>query len=368
MSEVGDRRAGTVTVVFTDLVDSTSLRQDLGDDRADEIRREHDQIVRRATSEHGGTEVKALGDGFMLSFHAAAEAVAAAIAVQQGVAQFARRSAVPVSVRIGASAGDVVWEDGDCFGTPVVEASRLCDFAVGKQIVVSDVVRLLAGSRGDHHFSPIGPVDLKGLSSSVSASEVAWEAPADEGIALPGALRAGENRRFVGRVAARDQLTSAWKDVATGARRVALISGEPGVGKTRLAAEVARAAHTEGATVLYGRCDEELGVPYQPFFEALRPYVGACSPDELAEQVAPHGGDLARLLPQIAERVPDLPDPLRADPETERFRLFEAITSFLTRMGSAHAVVLVLDDLHWAAKPTLLLLRHLATAERLRRC
>ncbi|HLN06065.1 MAG TPA: AAA family ATPase [Acidimicrobiales bacterium] len=363
MSEGGDRRAGTVTVVFTDLVDSTLLRKELGDDRADEIRREHDQIVRRVTAEHGGTEVKALGDGFMLSFHAAAEAVAAAIAVQQGVEQFARRSTVPVSVRIGASAGDVVWEDGDCFGTPVVEASRLCDFAVGKQIVVSEVVRLLAGSRGDHHFNPIGPVDLKGLSSSVSASEVAWEAPADEGIALPGALRAGEHRRFVGRVAARDQLTSAWKDAATGARRVALISGEPGVGKTRLAAEVARAAHTEGATVLYGRCDEELGVPYQPFVEALRPYVLACSPDELAEQVAPHGGDLARLLPQIAERVPDLPDPLRADPETERFRLFEAITSFLTRMGSAHAVVLVLDDLHWAAKPTLLLLRHLATAD-----
>jgi len=363
MSDAGDRRAGTVTVVFTDLVASTSLRQELGDDRADDIRREHDQIIRRATAEHGGTEVKALGDGFMLSFHAAAEAVAAAIAVQQGVEQFARRSAVPVAVRIGASAGDVVWEGADCFGTPVVEASRLCDFAAAKQIVVSDVVRLLAGSRGDHHFNPIGPVDLKGLSTSVGASEVAWEAPADERAPLPGALRAGEHRRFVGRVAARDQLASAWKDAAAGARRVALISGEPGVGKTRLAAEVARAAHTEGATVLYGRCDEELGVPYQPFVEALRPYVSSCPPDELAEQAAPHGGDLGRLLPQLAERVPDLPDPLRADPETERFRLFEAITSFLTRIGAAHPVVLVVDDLHWAAKPTLLLLRHLATAD-----
>ncbi len=115
---------------------------------------------------------------------------------------------------------------------------------------------------------------------------------------------------------------------------MALISGEPGVGKTRLAAEVARAAHDEGAIVLYGRCDEDLGVPYQPFVEALRPYVTICPADELSMQIAPHGGDLARLVPQIAERVPNLPEALRADPETERYRLFDAIGSFLAKIGS----------------------------------
>ena len=142
-----------------------------------------------------------------------------------------------------------------------------------------------------------------------------------------------------------------------------LLSGEPGVGKTRLAAELATCAHDEGATILYGRCEEDLGVPYQPFVEALRPYVAACPVDELAEQVAPYGGDLARLVPELAERVPELPGALVADPETERYRLFDAVISFLGNIVGAAPVVLVLDDLHWAAKPTLLLLRHLTRAE-----
>ena len=123
MVEPGDRRAGTVTVVFADLVESTSLRQTLGDDQADQIRREHDRIIRHAMSEHDGSEIKALGDGFMLSFGAAAEAVAAAVAMQQALQRFARRERTPLLIRVGISSGDVIWEGGDCFGTPVVEAS-----------------------------------------------------------------------------------------------------------------------------------------------------------------------------------------------------------------------------------------------------
>ena len=141
------------------------------------------------------------------------------------------------------------------------------------------------------------------------------------------------------------------------------MSGEPGVGKTRLAAEVARSAFDDGGVVLYGRCDEDLGVPYQPFVEALRPYVESFPVDELAAQVAPYGGDLARLVPSLAERLPGLPEPLHADAENERARQFEAVTLFLAHVAASAPVLLVLDDLHWAAKPTLLLLRHLARAE-----
>jgi len=363
MVDSGSTRPGTVTVVFTDLVGSTALAQRLGDDAADEVRREHDGLVRVATAAHGGTEVKALGDGFMLVFGAAAEAVGAAIAIQQAVDRFSRRAPVPIHVRVGVSAGDVAWEAGDCFGTPVIEASRLCGAAEAGQILVSDVVRLLAGSRGGHRFSPNGTLELKGLTDPVSASEVVWDAAVDASLPLPSALGVESQVKFVGRAEERDRLGVAWKNAATGKRRVALISGEPGVGKTRLAAEVARGAHGEGAIVFYGRCDEDLGVPYQPFVEALRPYVAWCPVDALAEKVAPFGGDLARLVPQLAERLPRLPDALNADPETERFRLFDAVTSFLAKLATTAPVVIVLDDLHWAAKPTLLLLRHLTRAE-----
>jgi class 3 adenylate cyclase len=239
VSESGDRRAGTVTVVFTDLVESTSLRQRFGDDRADEVRREHDRLVRHATDVHGGTEIKALGDGFMLVFDAAAEAVGAAVAMQQAVDRYSRRSPTAVQIRIGVSAGDVTWEAGDCFGTPVIEASRLCDTAAAGQILVSDVVRLLAGSRGGHHFETVGALELKGLTDPLGVSAVSWEPDVPAAMTLPTALLPRGQGRFVGRAAERERLAAAWKSAAAGSRRVVLISGEPGVGKTRLAAELA---------------------------------------------------------------------------------------------------------------------------------
>jgi class 3 adenylate cyclase/tetratricopeptide (TPR) repeat protein len=361
VEEGGTQRSGTVTVLFTDVVDSTELRQSLGDDRADDLRRAHDALVRDALTAHGGTEIKALGDGFMIVFAAAAEAVAAAVAIQQSIDRLARRRGADLQVRIGLSAGDVMWEANDCFGTPVVEAARLCDGARGGQILLGDVVRLLAGSRGDHVYRAVGALELKGLTEPITAAEVVWDA--DASIGLPTALVVDEQVPFVGRRAERARLTSVWKSAAAGRGGIALLSGEPGVGKTRLAAELARAAHDDGGVVLYGRCDEELGVPYQPFVEALRPFVAASSPEDLAEHAAPYGGDLARLVPQLAERVPGLPEPLRADAETERARQFDAVTTFLTNVAATAPVLLVLDDLHWAAKPTLLLLRHLARTD-----
>jgi tetratricopeptide (TPR) repeat protein len=278
--------------------------------------------------------------------------------MQRGVDRFSRRATAPVAIRVGVSAGDIVWEGDDCFGTPVVEARRLCDDAQGGQILVGDVVRLLAGTRGGHEFRSVGALDLKGLGAPLPAAEVAWQV-AGHGVPLPGALAGAETIGFVGRVDELERLWTAWKHTRGGDKRLVLVSGEPGVGKTRLAAEVARRAHAEGATVLFGRCDEELAVPYQPFVEALRTYVHACTPADLEVQMGPLGGDVGRLVPEVAQMVPGLSEPLRADAETERYRLFEAITAFLEGAASNAPVVLMLDDLHWAAKPTLLMLRHL---------
>jgi hypothetical protein len=147
---------------------------------------------------------------------------------------------------------------------------------------------------------------------------------------------------------------TAWKEAATASRRLVLMAGEPGIGKTRLAAEVARQAHDEGALVLYGRCDDELGVPFQPFVEALDWYL------ECADAVALGGfpGDLARLSPRVMVRCGAVPAALQADPDTEQFRLFDAVAAWLAEVAAEQPVVMVLDDLHWATKPTLVLLRH----------
>jgi tetratricopeptide (TPR) repeat protein len=346
-------------VLFTDLVGSTALRRTVGDDAADALRRDHERVLRDAIAAHSGNEVKGTGDGLMVVFDSAVEAVAAAEAMQRGIDRLSRRAPTPIAIRVGLSAGDVVWEGDDCFGTPVVEARRLCDHAQGGQILVGEVVRLLAGTRGDHEFRPFGALELKGLATPLAAAEVVWHV-AEHALPLPGSLAGPETVGFVGRVDELERLWSAWKHARSGENRLVFVSGEPGVGKTRLAAELARRAHAEGTTVLFGRCDEELAVPYQPFVEALRTFVHVCTPADLEAQIGPFGGDVARLVPEVAQMVPGVPEPLRADAETERYRLFEAIAAFLDGVAATTPVVLLLDDLHWAAKPTLLMLRHLA--------
>jgi class 3 adenylate cyclase len=232
-------RPETATVLFTDLVGSTALRQAVGDDAADELRHSHDRVLRDAVGAHGGHEVKATGDGLMVVFDSAVEAVAAAEAMQRGIDRLSRRAPAPIAIRVGLSAGDVVWEGYDCFGTPVVEARRLCDHANSGQILLGDVVRLLAGTRGGHEFRPVGALELKGLATPLAAAEVVWHV-AEHAPPLPGPLAGPETIGFVGRVDELERLWTAWKHARGGEKRLVFVSGEPGVGKTRLAAELAR--------------------------------------------------------------------------------------------------------------------------------
>ncbi len=347
-----------MTVLFTDLVGSTEMRRLVGDDQADELRREHDDLVRQAIADHHGLEVKGTGDGLMVVFPAAAEAVGGGVDIQKAVHRFNLGSDPPMGVRVGLSAGDVAWEGDDCFGTPVVEARRLCDAAQEGQILASDIVRALAGSRGGHELVPVGELELKGL-GAVAAWSVRWEPDAKQSFPFPPALTGEEQVALVGRELELEQLEVAWKESAGGATRLMLVSGEPGVGKTRLTSEAARVAHARGAIVLFGRCDEELGIPYQPFLEVISTYAARCPTEVLVQQVGSYAGELTRLVPALTDRLGVVPNSIRADPETERFRLFEAVGALLASIARSAPLVVVLDDLHWATKPTLLLLRHL---------
>ena len=348
-------------ILFTDLVSSTELRSSLGDDAADELRREHDRLHAEAISAHGGALVKGLGDGVMATFPGATEALAAAVAMQRGVARWRRRVEHALSIRVGISAGDVVFEDNDCFGGPVVEAARLCAAAEADQILIADVVRLLAGTRHGFACASVGELELKGL-SPISAWDVDWSEPtsAPGSVALPSGLDTEGQFPFVARTAEREVIGRALKTaLSSGDARAVLLAGEPGVGKTRLCSEVAREAQREGALVLFGRCDEDLGVPYQPFAEALRWFVSRIPAESRADALGPARGELLRLVPELAALVADIPEPTSADGEVERACLFEAVTAWLRTVTSTQPLVLVLDDLHWAGRPTLQLLRHL---------
>ncbi|MGH8972258.1 MAG: ATP-binding protein [Acidimicrobiia bacterium] len=351
----------TATVLFTDLVESTRLRSQLGEQAAEELRRHHDRVLADAVEAHGGRVVKGLGDGIMASFAGASDAVAAAVAMQQAIDRLNRPAApgVELAIRIGLSAGDLTLEGGDLHGRPVIEAARLCAAAEGGHILASELVQLLAGSDTAVDFAPVGPLDLKGLPEPVPTVEVRWERIILSRIPLP-ALLTDIGRVFVAREAELERLEQRWKEARAGELRLVLLAGEPGVGKTRLAAELAARAHAAGGVVLAGRCDEDLGVPYQPFVEAFRHFVDHLPPEQLRDRLGRYGGELARLVPELAEQLPGLPPQLHSDPETERYRLFDAVVAWLAALSVEDPLLLVLDDLQWAAKPTLLLLRHIA--------
>ena len=161
---------------------------------------------------------------------------------------------------------------------------------------------------------------------------------------------------FVGRAPELSRLGVAWADARSGALRIALLAGEPGIGKTRLAGELASRVHAEGALVLYGRCDEDTLVPHQPFVEALERLLRALPPEEREELLGPHRAELSRLLPALDPGA----DPAgEAGGEAGRYRAFEAARALVEAAAARRPLLLVLDDLHWADRPTLLLLRHL---------
>lgn len=350
----------TVSVLFTDLVGSTEFSARVGPETADEIRREYFGLLRAAFRGHGGVEVKSGGDGLMVVFGAAAEALAGAVAAQRAIAVRNRRADEPLAMRVGVSAGDVELEEGDYFGMPVVEAARLCAVAAGGQILVSDLVRTLAGSRGGHDFGALGARSLKGVPDPVGVVEVGWAAQHDIS-ALPARLAVELERGplFVGRVGELGRLRDAWKRAVSGSRQVLMLVGEPGIGKTRLAAQLAAEVHAEGCWVLYGRSDEVAGLPYQVFVEGLARVVADAPVEVLRQAVERGGSDVQRIAPGLNERLGGLAEPPRLDAEAERYRLFEAVAALLAALAVSAPVLIVLDDLHWADEPSLLLFRHL---------
>jgi DNA-binding CsgD family transcriptional regulator/tetratricopeptide (TPR) repeat protein len=166
----------------------------------------------------------------------------------------------------------------------------------------------------------------------------------------------------VGRSAELGVLRALVPHAAGEGRRLALIGGEAGAGKSRLVREFARTVAAEGVLVLYGACDAVVQTPYRPFVEALDHLVRTTDVGLLRDDLGTAGGELTRLLPDLPARVGGLAAPLSADPDTERHRLHTAVSDVLASAGRRQPLLLVLEDGHWADNPTLVLLRHLARA------
>jgi class 3 adenylate cyclase len=170
-----ERDPGIRTVLFTDIVDSTTLTQSLGDEAALAMLGVHDTIVRDALSVLGGREVKHTGDGIMASFVSAAGAVRCAIQIQRELAKHEQANPErPLKVRVGAAAGEPVEQHNDLFGSTVQLACRLCEHAAPQQILVSNAIAELCIGKG-LRFEDLGEVVLKGFGYPVRAHVAAWK-------------------------------------------------------------------------------------------------------------------------------------------------------------------------------------------------
>jgi class 3 adenylate cyclase len=166
---------GTVSILFSDIENSTVMTEQLGDLRAQEVLREHNELVRRQVAEQKGFEVKSMGDGFMVAFSSARRALLCAIGIQRAIADYSQQHPTqPIRVRIGLHMGEAISEGGDFFGKSVIMAARIAAKARAGEILVSSVFKAVTDSAGDIQFDEGYDVELKGLTGTYRVHRVMW--------------------------------------------------------------------------------------------------------------------------------------------------------------------------------------------------
>ena len=218
------------------------------------------------------------------------------------------------------------------------------------------ILRLLAKDPSER---PESASDVLSALDAIDVSNIA-EQPAvagDEAHALD-SLAGGV---FVGRQREMGELKAALEDALSGRGRLVTLVGEPGIGKTRTAQELATYAGLRQAQVLWGRCYEGQGAPpYWPWVQAIRSYVRDRDQQQLQSEMGAGAADIAEIVSDVGEQLPGLKPPPQLEPDQARFRLFDSITAFLKSAGRRQPLVLILEDLQWADQPSLLLLEFLA--------
>jgi class 3 adenylate cyclase len=194
-----------VTFLFSDIVGWTQMAIEFGPERADDVRRRHFSTLHLAIAASGGTEVKRLGDGVMVVFSTASAALACAVAMQRDVDKENRLAEHPVGLRIGLSGGEVTREGGDYFGEPVIEAARLCACASSGTVLLTRVVKEVAGRRAQYPFRAMGQLDLKGFPEPLETFEVVWDSTRPSRSAFKHPIYATSNAEVIHKCGIEDQ-------------------------------------------------------------------------------------------------------------------------------------------------------------------
>jgi class 3 adenylate cyclase len=351
---------GTVTVLFTDLVESTRLNQSLGDEGARAVGSRIEQMARGIVAANRGVLIKEMGDGMMAAFASARRAVAAARAIQVEMRRL-RRDGLDglddsVQMRIGLHTGEVIGEEGDLHGETVIIAKRIEGLAPAGGVLASETVYGVLGTSREE-LAEHGTVQLKGI----DADWRLYVVPVPDDDPTEALLADNAPTPYVARAAERELLRTMVEAAAGGQGSMALIGGPAGLGKSRLTREVAAIADRLGMNVLTGHCvDMESPPPYQPSIDHLEQAARAASPEGFRNALGVNAPEVAKLLPSLRQRYDDIPPSPELTPEQERRYMLHGVGEFIARAAATRPLLLVFEDLHWADESTVLLLRHMS--------
>lgn len=336
--------------MFTDLVDFSALAQE---DEALALRtvEEFSNLLRPLFTAHGGREVKTLGDGFLVEFDSALDATECAIEIQRRLFHRNQSAGVrPAEMRIGIHLGDVVQKDGDILGDAVNIASRIEPLAEASGICISGPVLEQVGNKIPYPCVQLDHAFLKNIRTPITVFgiDLPWHAPP-----------AARVTPWTDRTAELGNLREALRAAAHREGAIVALSGESGIGKTRLAEEAIRKAESSGFRVLRGRrFEEELNAPYSHWVQAARMFVREAPPPMVFKVCDGCQREAVGLVPELSDRLgPQLPAPT-LEPKQTRLRFFEGVTRFFQNLAKETPLVLLLDDFQWADPDSVSLLEY----------
>ncbi len=345
-------------LLLTDMVGYVSLTQQ--DERlALRLLEEHRHVVEPVFDRNSGRVIKTIGDAYLVEFESALDAVNCGIDLQRVLHEAERtRPEESVRVRIGVHVGDVLHRSGDVFGDTVNLLSRLTPLAEPGGLCLTQPVVDQVRNRIEY---PCRPIDLPPL-RNVEFPLMAYR------VELPW-LEEGSSHRtpWTDRRAEVEMLERAISRALNGYPEAVVISGEAGVGKTRLAEEAVRRAHEHGFRVLRGGFFNELSAPYSAWASALREFVTEAPVQLLYRVCGNYAGELSKLVPELTERVGPTPAPTDGELGEGRRRLFEGVAHLLQSLSREAAMLVFLDDLQNADPASLDLLKYILRSWRTER-
>jgi class 3 adenylate cyclase/tetratricopeptide (TPR) repeat protein len=363
--------SGIVTFLFTDIEGSMRLLQQHPGAMPDALARHH-ELLHDAIGFHHGCVFKIVGDAFCSVFERADSAAAAALCAQRALHRESWSGVDALRVRMGLHTGAAEPQDGEYASSlTLARAQRVMGAGHGGQILLSAATaeRVRPTMPPGTTLRVLGSYKLRGLDEpetlfQLVAADLPSEFPplrVEDAGTVPGAAALHELARgkLVGRTVELTRLKQHWDQAQQARGHLVLLSGEPGVGKTRLAQELIAHARQSGATLLRGGCYEyETTTPYLPLVEALREWVHGQGIEQLRAKLGTTAAEMAKLAPEIESRLGTLVPNAPLSVGEERLRLFDNFGRLLQALAADCGLLLFIDDLHWADRGTLSLLHY----------